>query len=458
MNVKKTSNLYLVFSFLCFVTILTGQNMTIEYNSSATPEDPHLMLLEVGDDGTAGGDGWSRMWFKNDADLDNRWGFLARPQNGALDNPGVIASPLVMAYTGDQKFGFGKDGNLVINKSYVLPNSANAANAGQALVVTGNTVGTPSTTATTNWRYIDYTEKNSNPANATLQLHENSNDAAQLVFTNNQFTDNRFYINADPSNTTGVNASMRLGWRNTGTANDIITLDGSTNHVGIGVDPYDAFRLHVVGPEAAAHFGPQTTSFPAVGYVTVNKPASNASTSIFKVRDNGSQVADFDDNEISFYQPTTIREEVKIINGDLSLIGATPGTLFGADAEFTGTVMASCGLLSCSDVRYKKNITAIPSVLEKLDKISGVYYDWDTDNFSEMGFSNDRQVGVIAQELETVFPELVITKDDGYKVVAYDKLAPVVLQAVKEQQDIINELKAENTIIKNQIAEILAKI
>jgi len=363
-----------------------------------------------------------------------------------------------MAYTGDQKFGFGKDGNLVINKSYVLPNSANAANAGQALVVTGNTVGTPSTTATTNWRYIDYTEKNSNPANATLQLHENSNDAAQLVFTNNQFTDNRFYINADPSNTTGVNASMRLGWRNTGTANDIITLDGSTNHVGIGVDPYDAFRLHVVGPEAAAHFGPQTTSFPAVGYVTVNKPASNASTSIFKVRDNGSQVADFDDNEISFYQPTTIREEVKIINGDLSLIGATPGTLFGEDAEFTGTVMASCGLLSCSDVRYKKNITAIPSVLEKLDKISGVYYDWDTDNFSEMGFSNDRQVGVIAQELETVFPELVITKDDGYKVVAYDKLAPVVLQAVKEQQDIINELKAENTIIKNQIAEILAKI
>lgn len=431
--------------------------MTIEYNSSATPEDPHFMLLEVDDDGTAG-DGWARMWFKNDSDLDNRWGFLARPQDGALDNQDILSSPLVMAYTGDQKFGFGSDGNLVINKSFVLPNSADAANAGQALVITGNTVGS-NFTATTNWRYINYTESNATINNPTFQFHENSNDASLLTFSNDQFTNNRFYIRADPSNTSGVNASMSLGWGNTtGTANDIITLDGSTNHVGIGVDPYDAFRLHVEGPEAAAHFGPQSSSFPAVGYVTVNRPAGNASGEIFKVRDEGTTVADFSEDRIALRVPVEIRDDVEIFNSDLSLMGATPGNVSAANGIFTGTVMASCGTLSCSDVRYKKNIVEIPSVLDKLNKISGVYYDWDTENFSNMDFSDDRQVGVIAQELEAVFPELVKTKDDGYKVVAYDKLAPIVLQAVKEQQEIIDELKAENEIIKNQIADIIAKM
>jgi len=458
MKTKKTSILFLFFSFICCTTILNGQHTTIEYNSSATPEDPQFLLMETSDDGTSG-DGWARMWFKNDSDLANRWGFLARPQNGATDNPDVLESPLVMAYTGDQKFGFGKDGNLVINKSFVLPNSADAANAGQALVITGNTVGTPSSTATTNWRFIDYTEKNSTVANPTLLLHENSNDAAQLMFSNDQFANNRFYISADPSNTSGTNASMRLGWGSTGgTANDIITLDGSTNHVGIGVDPYESFRLHVEAPQAAAHFGPQSSAFPAVGYVTINRPSTNGSIGIFRIRDDGNTIANFNDTDITFEAPTTIREEVKIINGDLSLLGSTPGDITAANAVFSGTVTASCGVLSCSDVRYKKNIVEIPSVLEKLNKFSGVYYDWDTKNFSEMDFSNDRQVGIIAQELESVFPELVKTNDDGYKVVAYDKLAPIILQAVKEQQDLIEDLQAENIFIKNQIDDIMAKI
>jgi hypothetical protein len=456
MKTKKTSNLFLL-CFLSLTTMLSGQ-IEIEYNSSATPEDPHLLLLEVDDAGNASDmDGWARMWFKNADDAINRWGFLARPHTGAVDNQDVIESPLVMAYTGDQKFGFGKDGNLVINKSFVLPNSASASNAGQALIITGNTVGTNST-ATTNWGYIDYTEKNSGLGDATLQLHENSNDAANLTFSNNQFANSRFYISADPSNTAGTNASMRLGWGNNTVQNDIITLDGSTNHVGIGVEPYQSFRLHVEGPQAAAHFGPQSAAFPAVGYVTVNRPESNASQSIFRVRDDGTTIADFDDDEITFQLPTTIRDEVKIFNSDLSLLGATPGDISAANGVFSGTVTASCGVLSCSDIRYKKNIIEIPSVLEKLNKISGVYYDWDTENFSDMGFSDDRQVGIIAQELEAIFPELVKTKDDGYKVVAYDKLAPIVLQAVKEQQDIIEQLQVENELMKSQIAEILAKL
>lgn len=316
--------------------------------------------------------------------------------------------------------------------------------------------------ATSVYAQQTYIEYNSAPDDPSLQLHETSNDAAHITFSNDQFADNRFFILADPSNTGGDNAAMRLGWGSIGNvANDILVLDGATNHVGVGIDPYESFRLHVEAPDdaIAAHFGPQSSAFPALGYVTINKPSdANGVLSILRIRDGGNTIADFYGDEITFQTPTTMRDEVKIFNADLSMLGSTPGTISAANITATGTVTAACGVLSCSDVRYKKNISEIPSVLEKLNKISGVYYDWDTDNFSDMGFTNDRQVGVIAQELEAVFPELVQTKDDGYKVVAYDKLAPVVLQAVKEQQDMIQDLQADNALMKRQLTALMAKL
>lgn len=119
-----------------------------------------------------------------------------------------------------------------------------------------------------------------------------------------------------------------------------------------------------------------------------------------------------------------------------------------------GTVSASCGVLSCSDFRYKRNISAIPNTLEKLKHIQGVYYHWDQHNFPEMGFTVTRQVGVIAQELEKEFPELVQTNIDGYKVVAYDKLGPILIEAIKEQQRII-EIQQEDLLnIKSELTAI----
>lgn len=71
-----------------------------------------------------------------------------------------------------------------------------------------------------------------------------------------------------------------------------------------------------------------------------------------------------------------------------------------------------------------------------------------------MRFSNKKQIGVIAQELELAFPELVLTNDDGFKSVAYDKLSAVLLQAIKEQQIQIEELKKKNSEIEAVKAEL----
>jgi hypothetical protein len=91
-----------------------------------------------------------------------------------------------------------------------------------------------------------------------------------------------------------------------------------------------------------------------------------------------------------------------------------------------------------SDERLKTNIKPIASALEKIDNINGVEYDWNTDL---QPVYNGHDVGVIAQEIEQVLPEAVITRNDGYKAVNYDKIIPLLLQAIKELKVEVQSLK-----------------
>jgi chaperonin cofactor prefoldin len=76
-------------------------------------------------------------------------------------------------------------------------------------------------------------------------------------------------------------------------------------------------------------------------------------------------------------------------------------------------------------------------------KLNGVSYNWRSDEYKERGFSDRSQIGLIAQDVEETFPELVHTDTEGYKAVAYSKLTAVLVEAVKE-------LKAENEALKSQ--------
>jgi Chaperone of endosialidase/Major tropism determinant N-terminal domain len=80
-----------------------------------------------------------------------------------------------------------------------------------------------------------------------------------------------------------------------------------------------------------------------------------------------------------------------------------------------------------SDERLKKNITIIPDALDKVNKISGVGFEWN-----EKSGKTGKDYGVIAQEIEKVLPELVVTRDDGYKAVRYEKIIALLIEAVKE--------------------------
>jgi hypothetical protein len=115
---------------------------------------------------------------------------------------------------------------------------------------------------------------------------------------------------------------------------------------------------------------------------------------------------------------------------------AASGTSGRIDAS--GDIIA----FSTSDKNFKENITPIPNALEKISKISGNIYDWKSELKEYHGFEGN-DVGVIAQEIEEVLPQLVTTRENGYKAVKYDKLVALLIEGIKEQQIQINELKAQ---------------
>ena len=97
---------------------------------------------------------------------------------------------------------------------------------------------------------------------------------------------------------------------------------------------------------------------------------------------------------------------------------------------------------SSSDIRFKENIKAIENPIEKIRKISGNTYDWKEENKIEHGYEGN-DVGVIAQEIEAVLPQLVQTRENGYKAVKYDKLVALLIEGIKAQQNQIDSLTIE---------------
>ena len=109
-----------------------------------------------------------------------------------------------------------------------------------------------------------------------------------------------------------------------------------------------------------------------------------------------------------------------------------------------GNMQIDGTLTQSSDIRLKENITEISDCISKIQAMRGVYYNKTESN------TEDIKIGVIAQEVEAVLPELVIeNEDDGLKSVAYSELTAVLINAIKEQQEIIEDLKTRITKLEN---------
>jgi len=155
------------------------------------------------------------------------------------------------------------------------------------------------------------------------------------------------------------------------------------------------------------------------------------------------------------------------------------GMYVAADGDARVILSGSNGAISAtgditayaSDGRLKTNIKPIENALEKVQKIRGVTYDWVNNITSEYDFhpGSMHEVGVISQEIEKVLPEIVTeapfnfnyTKKTGvdhkFQTVKYDRLAPLLIEAVKEQQQIIQEQDDRITRLEKLVNTLVGK-
>ena len=120
----------------------------------------------------------------------------------------------------------------------------------------------------------------------------------------------------------------------------------------------------------------------------------------------------------------------------------------GASAEFqvTGNIRATADITAyhTSDRRYKDNLKNIEKPNEKLKRINGYEFDW---NDKHEVYKNTHDIGVIAQEIEEVLPEIVVEREDGYKAVRYEKIIPLLIESNK---DLVQRVEGLEQTIKEK--------
>jgi|TARA_B110000495_G_C23023291_1_gene607473 hypothetical protein len=120
------------------------------------------------------------------------------------------------------------------------------------------------------------------------------------------------------------------------------------------------------------------------------------------------------------------------------------GTEFLMSGSYTGSFTATGDVTAYSDARLKTNVTTIENALSKVQSMRGVMFD----KVDSLSGETRQSTGVIAQETEKVLPEVVHNNDTGYKSVAYGNIVGVLIEAIKEQQEQINDLKSQIADLK----------
>ena len=125
-------------------------------------------------------------------------------------------------------------------------------------------------------------------------------------------------------------------------------------------------------------------------------------------------------------------------------VGTAPSGVVGAILA-TNDVVA----FASSDERLKENLEPIGSATEKVGMLNGYTFDWIP--MEGIHVHSGRDVGVIAQEVEKVLPEIVEDRGNGYKAVKYEKLTALLIQAVNEQQETIESLTKRIGWLENHV-------
>ncbi|MEM0998573.1 MAG: tail fiber domain-containing protein [Bacteroidota bacterium] len=132
-----------------------------------------------------------------------------------------------------------------------------------------------------------------------------------------------------------------------------------------------------------------------------------------------------------------------------SFFGPPGGLVF----QTFGSIRVNSTFIS-SDSRYKTDVQDLGNAMEQISQLRGVSYGFNQQEFENMNFADGRTNGFIAQEVKDVMPEIVAQDARGYYAINYDGVIPVLVEALKEENDRVNELEATVQDLTRQLEEI----
>jgi hypothetical protein len=158
-----------------------------------------------------------------------------------------------------------------------------------------------------------------------------------------------------------------------------------------------------------------------------------------------------DSTDLNFVSTAPNQFLIRALGG----VGINTSDPSGFALKVNGSVAGVGNYVNLSDARYKQNMVTFPNALDAILNLRGVTFEWKRDEFKTMHFAEGRQIGFIAQEVEKVLPELVTTDSNGYKSVAYANVVPVLVEAMKTQEQRLRAVEAENAELKALVLRLI---
>ena len=332
--------------------------------------------------------------------------------------------------------------------------------------------------ASSGWGFT--TNKDSQVTGANFKITKGSDDGGNLTFENSLIfdppdfgaNDHPFILKAAGTNDTPVpfkiirttrDRHILGGWKMQGINEDFYMAfklgdDGADNILDL--KSYGDIRFFTGSTIPSmlitySHNKSQVLMRNRVRVTNSNTDLNGIDSNILLHVDGGPSI--FENSTVTIGQSAPLFQKQLSVNGDVGIIGDlyVKGKVYSQDIDWGWSGDWSTD--QSSDQRWKKDIKTLDNSLSKIAALRGVSYQWRQDEFPDKNFSKGAQIGVIAQEIEQIFPELVSEDDQGYKSVSYASLVAPLIEAVKalkqqneSQQAAIDDLAARLDALENK--------
>ncbi len=336
----------------------------------------------------------------------------------------------------------GGDGSLSYNSStgvltYTGPSAAEVRahfSAGTGITITSGAI------ATTITQYTDALARASLSFTAGSGAYNSTTGVITIPTNTNQLTNGAGYVTS--SGVTSVTGTAPIV--SSGGATPAISISAATTSAAGSMSAADKSKLDGIASGATANTG-TVTSVAAGSYLTGGTITTSGTLAVDATSANTASKVVARDASGNFSAGTITATLSGTATGLAGTPNITVGTITSGAIAATGSITATGEITAYfSDERLKTDINPIEGALDKVMAIGGYTYKAN-DLAHELGVERyDNQIGLLAQEVEAVMPELVTESGlAGYKTIRYDKVVSVLVQAIKEQQAMIEELRQE---------------